>query len=162
MQNTKLEVIVDSNKIKTISLFQGEGVNRYEFDVESADYMEQKGYGVDGPYRINLDMLYIDGTLVEPTEELTPVKVGEMVDNEVDNSEQEIEEAINTPVTVVVFNRVDLTSAIQSTTTQHIPAFVEAVKESYEKNFGEFHLGNFALIEIDFENKTVKLKSIAE
>lgn len=165
MQNTELKTIVEENKISIISLFQGEGVNRYEFTTESPDYMEQQNYGVEGPYRINLDTLYIDGSLEEPKEIEVPVRVMEdepLIDNEIDNNKQKLEEAMNLPVTIVVFNRKDLTSAMQSTQVQHIPAFIKAVKESYEKNFGPFEANDFATIEIDFDNRSVLLKSLPE
>lgn len=165
MRIISLRKLVEDNDINIIEVEVGEGVKPVLFEVGSPDYREQELFFVKGDYFIGKgtrgeNILRVAKLEKELNITIAPVEV-QTEQNELSEEEKKLEEYINTPVTVVVFNRLTLASAGRETKRRDITAYAEAVVQSFREKFGEAELEDFAVIEIDFDNKAVALKSIA-
>lgn len=165
MKIVSLKKLVEENDINTILVEVGEGVAPVSFDVGSPDYREQEQFLVKGDYSIGKGTRGENVLKVSRLEKELNITINKPVVNgeqlEQTDEEKKLEEYVNTSVTVVVFHRKTLDSAGRETKRKHVTAYAEAVLESYRKNKGEAELEDFAVAEIDWENKHIALKSIA-
>lgn len=164
MKIVSLKKLVEDNDINVIEVDVGEGVKPVSFDVGSPDYREQELFLVKGDYQIGKgthgeNILKVSRLEKDLEVSLNPVTV--VADEATPEDEQKLEEFVNTPVTAIVFHRKTLSSAGRETKRRFVTAYAESVMESYRKNFGEAEREDFAVIEIDFDNKAVSIKSIA-
>lgn len=163
-----LQEVVEKNDINTVEVFVGEGVAPLSFDVGSQEYQDQENFLVKGEYTLRRD--YATGMNILKVERLeeelnitlnSPTVIAQSVEPS-EEEQAQLEEFINTDITAIVFNRATLQSAGRETKRKFITAFAESVLESFRKNFGKAEREEFAVIEIDWTNKHVALKSIAQ
>lgn len=161
-----LKKLVEDYDINTVQVSIGIGVAPLSFDVDSQEYRDQEKFLVKGEYKIFQDPATGKQILlVEKLEEginITLNKPTIVAEDVAPEEEAKLEEFINTEITAVVFNRSTLASAGRETKRKFVTAYADSVVESYRKNFGSAEREEFAVIEIDWSNKTVSLKSIAE
>lgn len=164
MQIISLKKLVEDNDINVVAEFQGEGVSPFLFEVGTPDYVEKENYLVKGEYKIEEDTLYGIKTLhVMTLEKDLNISLNRptIIAGEITPEDgARLEEFINTPVTAIIFHRKTLDSAGRDVKRQHVKGFAKAVIESYNKNKGEAYEEDFAMIEIDFVNKSVSIKKI--
>lgn len=165
MRIVSLKKLVEENDVNVVSMYVGEGVGDLKIDVGSPEYREYELYLVKGEFRFSEDPMTRQKTL------FTTRPLEKELNLEVKHPEVETEDApvsepkegeLNTPVTAVVFHRHNLHSAGRDTRVKYVTLFAHSVLESYQHNFGEAELNDFAVIEVDWANRTVALKSIAE
>lgn len=163
MRIVSLKKLVEDENINQVSVFVGEGVSNMLLDVGEPEYREYELYLVKGEFDIKEDpMTRIRTLTVSRLEKEFNISLNSP---EVKTEEQEpehIEEAVNLPVTAIVFSRFTLESANRELNQQHVTAFARSVLESYQKRNGDATLEDFAVVEIDWHNRTVALKSIRE
>lgn len=164
MRIVSLKKLVEDENINQVSVFVGEGVSNMLLDVGEPEYREYELYLVKGEFKIDEDPMTRVRTLtVNRLEKELGIKLnGVDVTTEQNAPEEDIEEAVNLPVTAIVFNRFTLESANRELNQQHVTAFARSVLESYQKINGDATLEDFAVVEIDWNNRTVALKSIRE
>jgi hypothetical protein len=165
MKIVSLKKLVEDNDINIIEVEVGEGVKPVSFEVGSPDYREQELFLVKGEYQIGKgsrgeNLLRVARLEKELNIELNPVTV--IADEVAPEEEEKLNEFVNTPITAIVFHRKTLASAGRETKRKFVTAYAESVIESYRKNFSDdVERDDFAVIEIDFDNKAVAIKSIA-
>lgn len=165
-----LQEVVEKNDINTVEVFVGEGVSPLSFDVDSQEYRDQEKFLITGEYQIRQDhktgkyILKVEGLEeeLEKEEDTSVIAQTEGPEEIEEGSDEKLDEFINTEITAVVFNRNTLASAGRETKRKFILAYAESVIESFRKNFGEADNGEFAIVEIDWDNRTVSLKSLPE
>lgn len=166
MKFISLKKLVEDFDINTVEVSIGIGVAPLSFDVDSQEYRDQEKFIVKGEYKIRQDVATGKQILtVEKLEETLNITLNKptiIADDVAPEEEAKLEEYINTEITAIVFNRSTLASAGRETKRRFITAFAESVIESFRKNFGPAEREEFAVIEIDWSNKSVSLKSIAE
>lgn len=169
--NTKMHIIslkklVEENDINAVSVFIGEGVSDEVWEVGSTEYEVHQYFLVKGEYSMNQDPMTMKKTLfVKRLEEELNITLNHpaiIADDVSPEEEAKLEEYINTPVTAIVFNRHTLDSAGRETKRKFITAYAESVIESFIKNKGEADREDFAVIEIDWENRAISIKRIPD
>lgn len=168
MRIVSLKKLVEDENINTVSLPVGEGVSPMLLDVGSPDYLEFETYLVKGDFKITEDPMTMQRVLkVERLEKELGIKLNGVDVTTEQNEEQNepeavIPEVLNLPVTAIVFNRHSLESANRDLNQQHVTAFAHSVLEAFQKSKGDAELEDFAVVEIDWNNRTVALKSIRD
>ncbi len=166
MKIISLKKLVEDNDINIVEVEVGEGVSPVSFEVGSPDYREQETYLVKGNYDISKQEVTGKNVLrVERLEEGLNISLNAPViiaDDVTPEEEAKLEEFVNTPITAVVFNRQTLQNASRHTKRRFVTAYAQSVVESFRKTFGEAELGDFAVIEIDWENRQLALKSLSD
>lgn len=164
MQIISLKKLVEDNDINVVAEFQGEGVSPFLFEVGTVEYTEKENYLVKGEYRIEEDAVYgiktLHVPLLQKDLDISINKPTIIAGEATPEDEARLEEFINTPITAIVFHRGTLDSAGRDIKRQHTKAFAQSVIESYNKTRGEARDEDFALIEIDFVNKSVSIKKL--
>lgn len=164
MRIISLKKLVEENDINTVQVDVGDGVKPVSFEVGSPDYREQELFLVKGEYSIGKgekgeNVLKVARLEKELNITVNPVTV--IAEDANPEGSAELEAFINTPITALVFNRKTLQSAGRETKRKFVTAYAESVIESFRKNFGEAELDDFAVVEIDWSNRAVAIKSIA-
>lgn len=181
-----LGLLVDTKNANYVEVIGGESVENHEgymLDVGSPEYEAKKNWIVKGEYEVieedngSITLLVhqldsdINVTLNKPAivstgdipdingEVLKNGIVGELVDIVPDD--RKLDEYINTPVTAVVFHRKHLISSARDTKKKFVTAYADACIESYQKTNPLSTREDFAVIEIDWSNKHIELKSVA-
>lgn len=167
MRIISLKKLVEDNDINRVEVSMGEGVKPISFDVGSPDYREQENFLVKGEYQIHKDPMTMANVLkVDTLQDGLNITINKPEVNgeqlEATEEEKKLEEFLNTPITAFVFNRKDLMSAGKEMKRQHVTAFATAVLEKYQAEKGEATLEDFAVVEIDWNNRHIVLKSIGE
>lgn len=166
MRIISLKKLVEEYDINTVEVSIGIGVAPLSFDVDSQDYRDQENFLVKGEYQIRQDPATGKQILlVEKLEEHLNITLNRptvIADDVAPEEEAQLDEFINTEITAVVFNRKTLASAGRETKRRFVTAYAESVIESFRKNFGPAEREDFAVVEIDWANKSISIKSIAE
>lgn len=164
MKIISLKKLVEDHDINVVAESQGEGIVPFLFEVGTSEYTDRENYLVKGEYRIDEDRVYGIKTLhvdkLEKDLDITIKKPTIIADDITPEEEAKLDEFINTPITAIVFHRTTLDSAGRDIKRQHTKAFATSVVESYNKTRGEARQEDFALIEIDFVNKSVSIKKL--
>lgn len=162
MRIVSLKKLVEEENINIVSIPVGEGVSPMLLDVGEPEFIEYETYLVKGDFKIDEDPMSMQRILkVERLEKELGISLnGVDVTAEQNEPEEVIEEAVNLPVTAIVFNRHSLASANRDINSQHVTAFAHSVLEAYQMTRGDATLEDFAVVEIDWNNRTVALKSI--
>ncbi len=162
-----LALVVDINNVDVVRVrpFDGQG-DEYEFEVGSQIFQDKKNWIVKGEYNIlprtSSPMVILEVGRLEKDIDVTLNKPVTVTSEELPPEEEaKLDEFVNTPVTVVVFNRKNLLSSARDTKKKFVTHYAEAVLESYQKNNPEATRDDFAVMEIDWANKHIALKSIA-
>lgn len=165
MKIISLKKVVEEQNIQQVSLAQGEGVAPVIFEVGSPDYKAMELWLVKGGWNVTSDEMTRIRTLhIEKIEEALNITVNPVTvetENNDPEAQAKLEEHINTPITIVVFHRTTLDSAGKEVKRKDVTAFAHAVVENYQKSRGEAKLEDFAVVEIDWANRHVAMKSIA-
>jgi hypothetical protein len=160
MKIVSLKKLVEENDINIVQVDMGDGVNPVSFDVGSPDYREQQLYFVTGDFQIGKGDNGENILKVNKLEEEMSIQTSQP--HVVTEEEEKIDEHVNTPVTAIVFNRKTLQSAGRDTHLKHVTSYAYSVIEAFKKQIEpNAQLDDFAVVEVDFGNKTVSLKSIA-
>lgn len=163
MKIIPLKQLVEENDINVVALFMGEGVTPLGFDVGSDEYLAVENHLVKGEYPTWYTIETINGPtelgviktlLVFNLEEEIPVVAEDT------ESQEQLDEYVNTPVTAIVFHRDTLQSAGRETKRRFVTAYANSVVESFRKNFNEAETEDFGVVEIDWENRHIAIKSI--
>lgn len=158
---TSLKKLVEDYDINIVEVSIGEGVAPVSFEVSSPDYREQELFLVKGEYAIRnhegMQILRVEKLEKELNIEINPYEV---IADEAP-VDPRIDEAFNTVVTALVFNRKTLDSAGREMQRKFVPNWAEAVLASFKANHGEATMEDFAVVEIDWDNRNVAIKSVA-
>lgn len=162
-----LALVVDINNVDVVRVrpFDGQG-DEYEFGVGSQTFQDKKNWIVKGEYnilpRISSPIVILEVGRLEKDIEITINKPAIVSSGEgVPDPEATIENYINTPVTAVVFHRNLLISSARDTKKKFVTAYADACIDAYQKTNPSATREDFAVIEIDWSNKHVELKSVA-
>lgn len=163
-----LGLLVDTKNINKVKVLARQDVEGYMFDVGSAQFEEKKNWIVKGDYLIEEDVTDKANVLVveklEKDIEVTigkPIVVANDSESMLNAPEDKLEQYINTPVTAIVFHRSLLISSARDTKKRFVTAYAEACLESYQRTNPQATRDDFAVIEIDWSNKSVSLNGIA-
>lgn len=152
-----LKYLVESMDVNTIELSLGEGVAPMNIEVGSDEYFTHENMVV-GTYSVRTDTATWKNILkVEGLTEPEPI-VEEGTGTETVTG---VEEGVNLPLTAVVFHRKTLHSTGRKIHRQELPLFIGGSIVAFKRDVDpEAQLEDFAVIEIDFDNRTVSLNSI--
>ena len=152
-----LKYLVESMDVNTIELSLGEGVAPMTIEVGSDEYFAQENMVV-GVYSVRTDVSTWKNIL--KVEELTEAEA-EIEEGTGTETVAEVEEAINLPLTAVVFHRKTLHSTGRQIHRQELPLFIGGSLAAFKRDMDpECVPEDFAVFEVDFDNRTVSLNSI--
>lgn len=192
MKIIQLKKLVEDNDINVIALNQGAGVSAHVFDVGSADYLDMAEWLVKGDYRIEgkpyheawekwpewsltqdrkiqypsiLNVLHVEKLEKDLTITLNRPEIVAEDAPMAEEGEKEAN-AMNMVVTALVFNRGNLQSAGKEVMRKHTANFADAVIAKFNKELPEgaekATYEDFAVMVIDWNNRTMWLESITE
>jgi hypothetical protein len=143
----------------------------YQFEVPSDEYEEKKIWIVKGEYRVFddivthkkvLECLALDKDLEITTGAFKVVtEQNEVKEEDKELSDDQLDKFINLEVTAVVFHRKTLLSSGRKISRKFVTDYAEACIDSYAIANPDARREDFAVIEVDFTNKTIKLQEIA-
>lgn len=170
MKMISLGLLVDMKNANYVEVIGGESVQNHEgyiLDVGSPEYEAKKKWIVKGDYEIipsvkdgsiTLLVYCLDSDISISLNKPAIVSEG----SSLNTPEDKLDEYINTPVTAVVFHRNLLISSARDTKKKFVTAYADACIEAYQRQNPQATREDFAVIEIDWNNKHIELKSIAQ
>jgi hypothetical protein len=168
MKMISLKLLVDlknANIIQVQQIDSDKNISYHTFEVGSAEYFEKERWIVKGEHAVTQDSeTHATVLTIERLEKDIDISLNKpaIVAEGVVPEDDTLEEYINTPVTAVVFHRELLISSARDTKKKFVTAYAEACIESYQKQNPQSTREDFAVIEIDWSNKHIELKSIAQ
>lgn len=163
MKIVALKKLVEENDIDIIEVNVGEGVKPIVIEKDSPDYREQKEWFVKGMYAIGVDDLHRNVLKVEKLEQDIHIELPKhTIVAEDAPAPEAVEDAMNMTVTALVFHRATLTSAGKEVMRKHVSNFADAVVEKYRKDKGEAKYEDFAVVEIDWNSRTVWIERVLD